>query len=544
MIGTIRRHSALLWWVIVVVVIVSFVFFFSPNQPDIRDMLGGDGAGGLRIDGRMIRPEERTIAYQQARLSSLLRGQRGQVDESREAAHILFLRDKMRQLGIAPGDKAVAAFIQENLKDPQTGQSQYENVIQAVEAAGFTKGDYFDYVRYQIGLDQMARVLGVAGRLVTPQAAEAEFRRENRQAVASAVFFSSSNHLAAVQVTPEGLGQFFTNRAASYRTPERKQLAYIKFATTNYAGAATAELAKDPAGDAELERIYTERGPDAFRDDQGQPMSKEAAIARLKSDRERFAALSLAQRDAVAFYNDLAQGDLSYSSFERLAADRNLAVGQSQPFAAFERAPELAEVPSLQQAMTRIDPTQPFSEPLPGNDGIYLVALRQVIPSEIPPLDALRVRVTEDYRRSLALDAARAAGAAFHGMVTNGLAAGQTFAQVAGAAQATVVDLPPFSLSMNSVADLPPQADLTTLKNAAFALEPGAASGFVAGRDGGLVLFLKEYRDLADELVQAGLAAFLDEQRQQGGFQSFSTWFGTAFARSGLAPEAGAAAGE
>ena len=73
MIGTIRRHSALLWWVIVVVVIVSFVFFFSPNQPDIRDMLGGDGAGGLRIDGRMIRPEERTIAYQQARLSSLLR---------------------------------------------------------------------------------------------------------------------------------------------------------------------------------------------------------------------------------------------------------------------------------------------------------------------------------------------------------------------------------------------------------------------------------------------------------------------------------------
>ena len=42
----------------------------------------------------------------------------------------------MRQLGIAPGDKAVAAFIQENLKDPQTGQSQYENVIQAVEAAG------------------------------------------------------------------------------------------------------------------------------------------------------------------------------------------------------------------------------------------------------------------------------------------------------------------------------------------------------------------------------------------------------------------------
>ena len=84
----------------------------------------------------------------------------------------------------------------------------------------------------------------------------------------------------------------------------------------------------------------------------------------------------------------------------------------------------LEGIQDLANDLQRLTPDSPFSEPLVAADGAYIIAIRTRIPSTIPPLKSIEPRVTEDYRRSLALEAARSAGQAFRNAVTNGIAAG------------------------------------------------------------------------------------------------------------------------
>lgn len=552
MIGTIRRHSQVLWWIIVIAVIVTFTAFYGASNRPFEGLLDSRGGRFGAVYGRPIKPAERDEAARLVQLGMALqsggRASRNEENLQRETYRFLFFREKMRQLGIAPGDPAVAAFIRENLTDPKTGRLQYDDMVAAVKQFGYAEADYVEFIRHQVGMTHLRQVVGVPARLVTPREAEAEFRRENEQVVVSVAHFSSSNHLATVPITPEGLGRFFTNRLASYRTPERKQLAYVRFASSNFLAAVETEALQNPAFTNELEAIYNQRGADAFRDADDKPMAREAALAKLRSDRLQFEALSRARQQAVDFYNDLAQLDTTFAAFEKVAAQRNVPATTTTALAAFDRTTDFADLRSYGEVFSRLNADQPYSEPQLGASNVFIVALKQQVPSEVPPLDSVRARVTEDYRRSLALEAARQAGAAFHQAVTNGLAQGRTFAAVADEQKVKAVEVAPFSLSMQTVTGLPLQLSLAALKNTAFALQPGKASDFVNSGDGGFVLFVKERKALDEAMVTAGVGAFLSELRQRGEMEAFQAWFTDEYKRSGLAdlgerPALGAAPG-
>jgi hypothetical protein len=194
----------------------------------------------------------------------------------------------------------------------------------------------------------------------------------------------------------------------------------------------------------------------------------------------------------------------------------------------------LEGLPGVGSAIESLLGETPLSEPMLGTDGAYLLALKVRIPASTPPLEAVRARVTEDFRKQEALQAARTAGQAFQAAVTNALAAGKTFADAAAGQRYAVVDLPSFSLSSTTVAGLPPSADLASLKNAAFALQPGKAGNFAFSRDGGFVLFLKERKAPTAEAIKAGLPTYLAEQRSRRSRGPFVQWFTSEWEKSGL----------
>ena len=71
----------------------------------------------------------------------------------------------------------------------------------------------------------MQVLVGSSGRLVTPGEAESLYRSEHRSLVTKLVWFSASNYLNAVAVTPAVLAQFYTNgELATYRIPDRVQV--------------------------------------------------------------------------------------------------------------------------------------------------------------------------------------------------------------------------------------------------------------------------------------------------------------------------------
>lgn len=537
MIGTIRKHSAVLWWVIVVAVIVSFVVWIGPAGTALGGRNTGQGEYG-DVDGRPVKQAAIQDAYRQAQLRERLQRSQGSMpDEARVqmAGQMVFADMKMASMGVVVSDEALAAYIRERYRDPATGQSRYATLVGELTAMGAREEDMLSMERRGIGQSVLADVLSIPEALITPREAEQDYRRDHEEVTASAVFFVSSNYLSKVTVTPEAIGRFFTNRMANYQVPEKFVLAYVRFPGTNHLAAAESELAAMPDLTNRLEKVYQQRGTNDFVDDQGVALGKAAALARIRQEAARESANVKARDAAVAFYNELTQKTpIRPDTLETVAAQKGLKVGITQPFARSDAPVGLEGLPGVGSAIESLLGETPLSEPMLGTDGAYLLALKVRIPASTPPLEAVRARVTEDFRRQEALQAARTAGQAFQAAVTNALAAGKTFAEAAAGQRYAVVDLPSFSLSSTTVAGLPPSADLASLKNAAFALQPGKAGSFAFSRDGGFVLFLKERKAPTAEAIKAGLPGYIAEQRGRRSRGPFVQWFTSEWEKSGL----------
>ena len=106
------------------------------------------------------------------------------------------------------------------------------------------------------------------------------------------------------------------------------------------------------------------------------------------------------------------------------------------------------------QAAFKLSADTPFSSPVVEEDAVYILALDRRVPSEVPPFESVRDRVTADWRYEQAVQQARQAGQAFQATLTNGLAAGKSFTELCTAAKLKPVLLPPVSLATRSVAGL------------------------------------------------------------------------------------------
>ena len=444
---------------------------------------------------------------------------------------------KLKEFGISVSDDAVADWIRQNLpKDPKTGAVNYDAFVENfLKRFNFTESEFHQFARQEVGMQQLRQVVAVTGQMVTPGEAEEEFRHSNEQAITSAVFFSSSNYTASVSLDPGAVAQFFTNRIAEYRIPERTVISYVRWTADPYLTNAEAALAKLPDLATRLESAYQQRGADAFRDKDGNVLAKPAALISLRQQVVESQAVAEAARAARDFANELyAMEPAKPENLSTVAAKHGLAVQLSAPFSEFERVPGLEDAPALQREAVRLAPDQPFTKPVEAGRAVYLGALMRRIPSELPSLDSVRARVTADYRRAKSLEAAHTAGEAFTTALNAALAQGQTFDAATAAQKAKVTELAPFSLVTQTLPGLDPRVNLALIKDTAFSLKPGAASRFIQAGDGGFVLFLKERRPVDAALVKAGLNGFLEEQRTQRKEEAFGAWFQAEYKKSGL----------
>ena len=160
-----------------------------------------------------------------------------------------------------------------------------------------------------------------------------------------------------------------------------------------------------------------------------------------------------------------------------------------------------------------------------GEDAAYIIALKQKIPSEIPPLDSIRDRVTQDYLQSKALELAHAAGSKLHNAITNAIAQGKTFEAAAAESNVSPVLLPPFSRKTTTLPGIPNSIDTSRVINTAFSLTPGNVSDWTPTRSGGFVVHVKGVTPPSAEVVQTELPQFMKTLRQSRQYEAFSEWF-------------------
>lgn len=540
MFATIRKHQTWLWAFIIAAVIISFVIYFTPSATQDR------GGGGMSqfgtMHGRPIDRKQYTEAYIECQLAYLLRyGSWPESSQARrtgfkieqETRNRLVLLDRVRALNIQVAPESVASYIVENFggDQPATAKTRYDEFVRQLREQHRVSEEAFQgFLRHEIAVGHMAQLAGVAGTLIAPRSAANMFRQENEKIEALAALFTASNYLAQVKLEPAALGQYYTNLQARYRTPEQVQLNYIRFDVSNYLAQVDATLAQNTNFAAEIDQYYLStlsRNPNAFTEPDGKPMPPETAKARLRQQIRDQRALVEAHKEAARFATNLETvTNLTADVLTQLATARGFTNAVTEPFAETDAPRGLKVGRNFVQMAFKLTPAEPVSiSPIRGDDGVYLIALKQKIASNVPTLDAIRPRVEQDFKQDRALALARGAGTNLLQALTNGIAAGKSFEAVCGEAGVTPIVLPQFTLAYSAQTNWDRRIDINQARAVAANLPAGKFSQLAVTRDGAFVLCVKARHPVPDAEVKAGLPEFVSNLRQSREYEAFADWF-------------------
>jgi hypothetical protein len=539
----IRKHQAI-GLIFIGIVIVSFVIFFSPNQGGPAGRMPAGALGS--IGGKPIERDDYLAALKEARLSYMLRNQ-GQWpgrsgrdwDETREVLNRLFLLEEAKRLGVVVSDEVAAARILELpfLTDERSGgfsRPAYDRFLAMLQTdGGLSRADFERFMRHEVGVEHLVNVGGMSGGLVTPREAEARFRSGNDRFAGRLVHFSASNYLASVNLSPTNLLQFYSNRVAAYRIPERMQVRYVKFALTNHLAEADGQLASNTNLAALLDSQYTQRGAESFRDAANNVQTPEAAKAEIQEEFRKGLALNQARKKANEFANRLYQAEVGPDSpskatgaeaISKLGTEMGLTVESSMPFIQNGIPLGMGVTREFSSKAFGLSAEEPFATPFVGEDGVYVFAFEQKIPSEVRPFQEVEASVTEAVRRTESRAGAEEAGRKFSEAATLAVGQGKSFDDIAKEAGYTTLVLTNFPSDSTLLEGLPPRVTVGDLTRVAVELQAGKVSTFSPAADGGFVLFLDSRTSVPEETVKSELPNFLTQQRQFGRFSAFSDW--------------------
>lgn len=527
MIGTIRKHSKVLWWLVAGLTIVSFTIFMA-NPGHNRGGGGGNGNLGT-LYGQPISPDEYKTYAREFDLSYWFRNQQwpdqahgvtqAQIDE-----HIyeqLIVARKAAALGIRASDDAISSEAAQLLRMAGRGQpvppEEFDQRV--LEPAGLTLADFQNFIRADIAGQQLMQALGLPGTFITPQEAKARYEQEVREVTAQAVFFSSSNYLSQVTASPAAVAQFYTNNMASYRLPDRVQINYVFFNVTNYLAQSKAEWAKTNLND--IVDGYYRQNAAQFADEK----TPDAAKAKIRDELIRQRALGDAKEQANNFTTNVyAMDPVSPQNLTVAAKQDGLTVHTTAPFSADYGPQDFNAPDALLKAAFQLSADSPLAGPFVGEDGIYIIALANQLPSTIPSFTTIQTQVTEDFERMQAMALAQRVGTNFYYSLAAKLATGKTFAQAVIAGGQTPEVLPPFSLSSQEIPGFDTRAEIGQLKRAAFTTPAGKISPFVPTEDGGFILYVQSLLPVDQTKEAADLPRYISQLRQGRVNESFNLW--------------------
>jgi parvulin-like peptidyl-prolyl isomerase len=526
MFGTIRKHQTWLWAVIITLTIISFVTFLSPTS---RLNGGRNSANFGSINGEKVTSDQYTSAYKEVDLHNLfMRGhwlnedKKQNRDPDRELYEWLLLIQLQQKAGIHVGEDVAASTGQQLLRSlERMGVNSPSVFIEKVlQPHGLGVDDFERFIRHFVGIQELINTYGLSGRLITPQEAKELYDREHQEVAVDAVFFSTSNYLASVSVNPDTISEFYSNRIANYIIPDRVQVGYVRFNVTNYLAQAQTELSSNLT--ELVEANYQRLGTNYFAD----AKSPEEAKAKIREQLIRTQAMAEARKKALEFANVLYDiKPFATENLQKLATTNSVVAGLTAPFARDEDPKDLDVGSEFSKAAFALTPDEPYAGPLAGQDGVYVISYNRQLPRETPPLDQVRQRVVNDYKRSQATMQAQFAGRMFYQTLTNGLGQGKSFTNLCAEAHLKPMEVPPFSISTRSVPEVEDLVSLTQLKQIAFSTTPGKASNFQSTPEGGVILYVKNKLPVDQTKAQAELPTFATSLRRSRQQEAFEDWF-------------------
>ncbi len=540
--------------VFMLLVIASFVVFFSPDM----QMGGGPKVELGNINGRPITAQQYLNAEKEALLTHFFRYQdwprAGSMSErmgwktEEQTMQRLLIISRLKELNIMVGEEAVAKQVAQLFRGAQgqgSVKDQYQNFIETrLKPQGITEADFRRFIQHELGTQQLGALLSSGGRLLTPAVAEANYRYDHQQVESKVVVFSASNYLAKAktELDPKAVSQYYSNQVQNYNLPTRVQVSYVAFEAINYLAEAASGMAKNTNLNAIVDQIYKQRGTNSFTDDKGVVLSPEKAKEKIRDEGRKEEAARIAQQKAYEFATELQEIEpVNMTNLVALAGKKGLKVFETEPFAALDGPKGIKNSSQFAQQAFGLNREQPFGlEPVRAEDDFYVIGFKNRMPSVPQPFEAVKDKVQEDYIQYFAAQLAREAGQAFGRAVTNGLAAGKKFVDIAKEQKASVVDLAPFGRVANTIPELEAlRVSSFQFKSAAFAQKAGQSSGFISSGEGGFVVFVEKYLPADEAKMKTDMKDYLETLRSRQASLVFNEWLSGQIQSAGLAPAGG-----
>jgi hypothetical protein len=539
MLGTFRKHSKWLWGIIITAMVISLVVWTgnSNNSGNERSSSEHGSIGGKKITGA-----EFGNAYREARIEHFFQRQSqglsleeswSETDSAKqgysatfEAYRHLFFKHKIKEMGIYVSDEEVQKVAAQNFKSfggPSGTMTSGIFADQVLARGGVTLADYERFLRGMIGRQQLVSAVTVGGQLVTAKDARAIYEREHQEISAQAAFFSVSNYLGSIAATPAAIAEYYTNQISRYRLPDRVQVSYVAFNVTNFSAEANAEIAKLTNVAAIVESVYQRRGGTNYYKD----MTVEKAAESIREEMHQEIALRAARAGAAKFVTPLLEPGVKIEAFVELARKEGHTIKVSSAFDAQNGPAELLSVNELfVRAAFELRDDEPIFGPIVTRDAVYVIAKNKDFPSENPPFELVREKVTSDYKL---MNAARAAQVAAQALIqsangTNGLAQGKPFAALCAEAGAKPLMVPAFSMSTRSIPEIEEFTSIQMFKQVASQTPVKTVSEVRAYAGSGVVHVMSKLpldeAKAAKELPE--FATLLRQARQE---EAFRKWF-------------------
>jgi peptidyl-prolyl cis-trans isomerase D len=463
MITVLRKHHR---WLMIVIAILALPFVFYFNKTDL---------GAARSDdlGRIYdRPVTRVEFLRNARLMNLANslglnlGQELAMGASSEGEvyaeftwNRLILHHEAEELGIRPTSGEITELVK-TLR-PFMGPSgfdvnKYNEFVQTtLPTLGLNESHIEELVSDQLSLNRVKDLVNSGIRVSESESLE-NYQRSYAKLNVAVVRLNKGDFEKDLKITDDEIAKYYEAHKAQLKSEEKRRVEFVTFELT------------------EAEKKLT--------------------------GKERIDALQKLANHANDFSQALLAKD---ANFGELANKFKGPVAATGDFTAAAPDPKLAANPQLSQYAFLLTQKDPFSDPIQGPAGFFVLHLLGVTEAKPLSLEEAKPKIVESLKTERVREMMSTKGAEIARQLR--AAQGKPLDQVAQQAGVKLERIPPFSLAENSP-PTPPEKDkepkvdtpdLPAIKNAVAELEPGEVSEFLPSEKGGLIAVL-EKRDPID----------------------------------------------
>ena len=453
-------QSKVVWTAFAVLISVAFVTVYTGQKSSARKI---DSENERQIAGRLFGEDVSRQEYGQAYRSvyvmyTMMAGRMINIDEtlhpllSQAAWQRLATLKKARQMGLTVSKEQTVARIEQQplFQNQQTGgfdRNIFDSFVSAVLPRLQMNAAGFENLMMENVLIDKASSMAAQGALVTEEEVRKTFHLISDQLTVQYAAIPRSL-VPAPQVTEDEAKAYFEDHKGQFMMPEKVSVRYIQYAVADYTGGV---LVTDDMVSSFYEN-YKQRylKPAA----EGAPEGALPEYQPLEEVRDSIVELittGLAQREAISAADGLvAQLADESITFDQAAQQAGLTIiDNTPPFTLTDIVRGIDPIaPFAQVAFTlENDPSHYYSDPVPGRDFVYVIALEKRLPAFLPAYDVVK----DDVFEAAKIDAAERAyirrAEAIHSEIGTALTAGSSFAEAASRQKLKIATTEPFSAS-------------------------------------------------------------------------------------------------